>query len=452
MEAECREIDETGSWSAVYQEIRQQSCELPCKVAKLPENKNRNRYRDVSPFDHSRICLQFGTNNYINASLIPVEEAQRNYILTQGPLPNTCGSFWEMVWEQRSRGVVMLNRVVEKGSIKCAQYWPQREERDAVFEDTNFKLTFVSEDVKSYYTVRQLELENLSTAETREILHFHYTTWPDFGVPESPASFLNFLFKVRESGCLTSEGPVVVHCSAGIGRSGTFCLVDSCLLLMSARKDPSSVRIREVLLEMRRYRMGLIQTADQLRFSYLAVIEGAKYIGGDTSLQESWKELSKEEDEPPEFTPPPPPPPPRDPPVDRVESSFFPEHQEVLQQMQTCSLGSSQEPELRKRNLAAPLPPLPPADVLMEDPPSPAPPKPPRQQQHLEKEKLEEEKLEKEMEEKEEKMEESFEGPLEELDPPKDPQSPGSWPLLTNVCLVSFLAVGAYVCYRACFH
>ncbi|KAF3861127.1 hypothetical protein F7725_001382 [Dissostichus mawsoni] len=98
---------------------------------------------------------------------------------------------------------------------------------------------------------------------------------------------------------------------------------------MSARKDPSSVRIREVLLEMRRYRMGLIQTADQLRFSYLAVIEGAKYIGGDTSLQDFWKELSKEEDEPPEFTPPPPPPP-RDPPVDRVESSFFPEHQEAL--------------------------------------------------------------------------------------------------------------------------
>ncbi|KAI4788963.1 hypothetical protein KUCAC02_035520 [Chaenocephalus aceratus] len=155
-------------------------------------------------------------------------------------------------------------------------------------------------------------------------------------------------------------------------------------------------------------------------------------------------------------------------------------------------LRSSQEPELRKRNLAAPLPPLPPADVLMEDPPSPAPPKPPRQQQHLdeekmekekleeekleeekleeekmekekleeekleeeklEEEKLEEEKLEEEKLEEEEKKRESFEGPLEELDPPKDPQSPGSWPLLTNVCLVSFLAVGAYVCYRACFH
>ncbi|XP_070600728.1 tyrosine-protein phosphatase non-receptor type 1 isoform X1 [Erythrolamprus reginae] len=242
-----------------------------------------------------------------------MEEANRSYILTQGPLPNTCGHFWEMVWEQKSRGVVMLNRVMEKGSIKCAQYWPQKEETIMFFEDTNFTLTLLSEDVKSYYTVRRLELKNLMTNETREILHFHYTTWPDFGVPESPASFLNFLFKVRESGSLNPEhGPIVVHCSAGIGRSGTFCLVDTCLLLMDKRKDPSSVDIKQVLLEMRKYRMGLIQTADQLRFSYLAVTEGAKFIMGDSSVPEQWKELSNEDlDPPPEHIPPPPRPPKR---------------------------------------------------------------------------------------------------------------------------------------------
>lgn len=436
MEAEFREIDENGSWSAVYQEIRQQSCELPCKLAKLPENKTRNRYRDVSPFDHSRICLQLGSNDYINASLITAEEAQRNYILTQGPLPNTCGHFWEMVWEQRTRGVVMLNRVIEKGSVKCAQYWPQREEKDAIFEDTNFKLTFVSEDVKSYYTVRQLELENLSTQETREILHFHYTTWPDFGVPESPASFLNFLFKVRESGCLNSDqGPVVVHCSAGIGRSGTFCLVDTCLLLMSLRKDPSSVRIRNVLLEMRRYRMGLIQTADQLRFSYLAVIEGAKYIKGDTSLQESWKELSNEEDDPPEFTPPPPLPPPRDPPNGKPERSFFPGNDELIRHIETRSLGSTPESELRKRNIAAPQPPPHSADQIdghmgVGDITSKAPNK--SQQQH-------------EVEQPE--LPEAAEQPKESS------PVPGAWsPLLTNVCLCTALALSAYACYRAYFH
>ncbi|XP_068609644.1 tyrosine-protein phosphatase non-receptor type 1-like [Brachionichthys hirsutus] len=357
MEAEFREIDENGSWNAVYQEVRQQSCELPCQVAKLPENKSLNRYRDVSPFDHSRIRLQLGANDYINASLMAVEEAQRKYILTQGPLPNTCGDFWEMVWEQRSRGVVMLNRVIEKGCIKCAQYWPHRGEKDMFFKDTDLRLTLVSEDIESCYTVRQLALDNLSTQETRQILHFHYTTWPDFGVPESPASFLNFLFKVRESGCMSADqGPVVVHCSAGIGRSGTFCLVDTCLLLLSIREQPSSVRIREVLLEMRRHRMGLIQTADQLRFSYLAIIEGANYIKGDASLQESWKELSSEEDDPPEFAPPPLPPP-REPYGSEETPSFFPDNDEIIQQMQIRSLRTSPASGLRQRSIGARQPP-----------------------------------------------------------------------------------------------
>ncbi|KAM9342811.1 tyrosine-protein phosphatase non-receptor type 1 isoform 2-T2 [Pholidichthys leucotaenia] len=341
-----------------------------------------------------------------------------------GPLPSTCGHFWEMVWEQRTRGVVMLNRVIEKGSIKCAQYWPLREERDVIFEDTNFKLTLVSEDIKSYYTVRQLELENLPTQETREILHFHYTTWPDFGVPESPASFLNFLFKVRESGCLNSDtGPVVVHCSAGIGRSGTFCLVDTCLLLMSLRKDPSSVRIRDVLLEMRRHRMGLIQTADQLRFSYLAVIEGAKYIKGDASLQGSWKELSNEEDDPPKFTPPPVPPP-RDVHNGNVEPSFFPENDGLIQQMESHSLGTSQE-TLRRRTIAACQPPPDSAGQL---------------DGHVK------------TQEKPQHETEKLELP-EEKQPEESTPVPGAWsPLLANVCLCTALALSAYACYRAYFH
>ncbi|POI35443.1 hypothetical protein CIB84_000806 [Bambusicola thoracicus] len=348
MEKEFHRLDQAGSWAAIYQDIRHEASDFPCKVAKHPRNKNRNRYRDVSPFDHSRIKLNQGDNDYINASLIKMEEAQRSYILTQGPLPNTCGHFWEMVWEQKSRGVVMLNRVMEKGSIKCAQYWPRKEEKEMFFEDTNLKLTLVSEDIKSYYTVRQLELENLTMQETREILHFHYTTWPDFGVPESPASFLNFLFKVRESGSLNPEyGPVVVHCSAGIGRSGTFCLVDTCLLLMDKRKDPSSVDVKQVLLEMRKYRMGLIQTADQLRFSYLAVIEGAKFIMGDASVQEQWKELSNEDlDPPPEHTPPPPRPPKRTSEMHNgrmhEHAEFFPKHQVVEEEIR-CSVSTAEE-------------------------------------------------------------------------------------------------------------
>ncbi|XP_043351479.1 tyrosine-protein phosphatase non-receptor type 1 isoform X3 [Dermochelys coriacea] len=294
IEKEFHQLDQAASWALIYQDIRHEASDFPCKVAKHPRNKNRNRYRDVSPFDHSRIKLTKGDNDYINASLIKMEEAQRSYILTQGPLPNTCGHFWEMVWEQKSRGVVMLNRVMEKGSIKCAQYWPQKEEKEMLFEDTNLKLTLISEDVKSYYTVRQLELENLTAQETREILHFHYTTWPDFGVPESPASFLNFLFKVRESGSLSPEhGPIVVHCSAGIGRSGTFCLVDTCLLL------------------------------------------------------EQWKELSNEDlDPPPEHTPPPPRPPKRTSEMHNgrmhEHTEFFPKHPVVEEEIR-CAVSTVEE-------------------------------------------------------------------------------------------------------------
>ncbi|CAO2594344.1 Tyrosine-protein phosphatase non-receptor type 2 [Lemmus lemmus] len=274
IEREFEELDAQCRWQPLYLEIRNESHDYPHRVAKFPENRNRN--------DHSRVKLQSTENDYINASLVDMEEAQRSYILTQGPLPNTCCHFWLMVWQQKTKAVVMLNRTVEKESVKCAQYWPT-DDREMLFKETGFSVKLLSEDVKSYYTVHLLQLENINSGETRTISHFHYTTWPDFGVPESPASFLNFLFKVRESGSLnTDHGPAVIHCSAGIGRSGTFSLVDTCLVLMEKGED---VNVKQVLLNMRKYRMGLIQTPDQLRFSYMAIIEGAKYTQGDSNIQ-----------------------------------------------------------------------------------------------------------------------------------------------------------------------
>ncbi|XP_034016181.1 tyrosine-protein phosphatase non-receptor type 2 [Thalassophryne amazonica] len=299
MDQDFEEMDSEGRWQKLYLEIRTQSHECSYKVAKYPENRNRNRYRDVSPFDHSRVKLENTENDYINASLVVMEEAQRSYILTQGPLRNTCGHFWLMIWEQKTKAVIMLNRVIEKGSEQCAQYWPTAEEKELAFRDTRFLIKLLSEDIKSYYTTRVLELQNINTGEKRNIYHFHYTTWPDFGVPESPASFLNFLFEVRESGALgVDHGPAVVHCSAGIGRSGTFSLVDTCLVLMDKRKDPSSVDIKSILLDMRKYRMGLIQTPDQLRFSYMAVLEGARHNKDNSSSQKPWRELSNDNHEP----------------------------------------------------------------------------------------------------------------------------------------------------------
>ncbi|XP_058133251.1 tyrosine-protein phosphatase non-receptor type 2 isoform X4 [Dasypus novemcinctus] len=260
VELEFEELDAQSRWQQLYLEIRNESHDYPHRVAKFPENRNRNRYRDVSPYDHSRVKLQNTENDYINASLVDIEEAERSYVLTQ---------------------------------VKCAQYWPTKDDREMLFKETGFSVKLLSEDVKSYYTVHLLQLENINSGETRTISHFHYTTWPDFGVPESPASFLNFLFKVRESGSLNPEhGPAVIHCSAGIGRSGTFSLVDTCLVLMEKGDD---INIKQVLLNMRKYRMGLIQTPDQLRFSYMAILEGAKFIKGDSNIQKQWKELSKED-------------------------------------------------------------------------------------------------------------------------------------------------------------
>lgn len=304
MEAEFHEIDKKNSWALVYQQIRNQSSnyDYSYKDAKKIENKNLNRYRDVNPYDHSRVRLERGDKDYINASLVALPAAKRAYILTQGPLPVTAGHFWLMVWEQKSKAVLMLNRIIEKNTIKCHQYWPLGScnggDDDMILNDVSLKVTFLKKKELSHYTYGELMLTDLQSGQSRIVLHFHYTTWPDFGVPESPAAFLNFLMAVRESGALNTDvGPPIVHCSAGIGRSGTFCLVDSCLVLIEESGNPNSVNIQEILLEMRRYRMGLIQTPDQLRFSYLAIIEGAKKILiGENNKQEMTNSLNSNDD------------------------------------------------------------------------------------------------------------------------------------------------------------
>ncbi|XP_035243220.1 tyrosine-protein phosphatase non-receptor type 1-like isoform X2 [Anguilla anguilla] len=390
VEAEFREIEEK-QWSVFFQELDVISNNLPFKHAKLPENKGRNRYREVSPFDHSRVRLQAGTNDYINASLVIIKEARRKYILTQGPLPSTCGHFWQMVWEQRSFGVVMLNRIIELGSVKCTQYWPPSEIKELEFRDTGFKLTLIKEDEKANCIIRHLELENTKTQEARHVIHFHYTAWPDFGPPENPTSFLSFILFVRVSGCLSEDkGPLVVHCSAGIGRSGVFCLVDTCLLLMTTRKDPYSVCVRDVLLEMRKYRMDLVQTPQQLRFAYVAILEGVKPILRSLAIQQSpvmrsldpfgrmapkwvhghhipfegvssWRSQepmtdSDEEDAPFTFRTSSPP---RRAPIGSDESCFFSGTEEEDSMMREASCSGGHSPRWRSCRDAPPPPPLP---------------------------------------------------------------------------------------------
>lgn len=287
VEMEFMDIDSKGAWTILYQHIRSECShyEYTALEAKKTENKNLNRYRDVSPYDHSRVKLSKGPCDYINASLVTLNKANRRYILTQGPLSHTTGHFWLMVWEQNCKAVLMLNKVIEKKQEKCHQYWPLGLNDEMVLKDVGLKVLLVSEKCASYFVIRTLRLTEMESGNSHDILHFHYTTWPDFGVPDSPTAFLDFLMVVRQKGVLNPNvGPPVVHCSAGIGRSGTFCLVDSCLVLIE-EGGIESVNVRDILLEMRKCRMGLIQTPDQLRFSYLAIIEGAKRYANKDNMQ-----------------------------------------------------------------------------------------------------------------------------------------------------------------------
>ncbi|XP_047737636.1 tyrosine-protein phosphatase non-receptor type 2 isoform X2 [Hyalella azteca] len=267
----------------VFQKVRTDGTyDFPLTEAKSAINRPLNRYRDVLPYDHSRIILEHPTTNYINASLLKVESVQRQYILTQGPLSTTSQHFWLMVWQQQTKGIIMLNKTIEKNMIKCDQYWPLGSSNGGqdsmTFPGVGLQVDLVSEAKHHHYTYRVLRLTETSSGNSREVLHFHYTTWPDFGVPQSPEAFNKFLNVVIKSGSLdASVGPAIVHCSAGIGRSGTFCLVDTLLLMLDQGVCGSNVgTVLEVLLDMRRYRMGLIQTPDQLRFSYQAIVQGAR--------------------------------------------------------------------------------------------------------------------------------------------------------------------------------
>ncbi|XP_032598680.1 tyrosine-protein phosphatase non-receptor type 61F isoform X2 [Drosophila grimshawi] len=302
----------TGSgWHRYYKEICE-ICEREAKVklfttleSERSQNRGLNRYRDVNPYDHSRIVLKRGSVDYINANLVKLERADRQYILTQGPLRDTVGHFWLMVWEQESCAILMLNKLMEKKQIKCHRYWPDQlgAQQALNLQDVGLSVELVCCENYQNFVRRWFKLTDLETKKSREVMQFHYTTWPDFGIPSSPDAFLKFLQQVRDSGGLKEDvGPAVVHCSAGIGRSGTFCLVDCCLVLVDKYGD---CNVSNVLCELRSYRLGLIQTADQLDFSYQAIIEGIKklndpsFLGAEEPIISNDTDAQTQEEQPP---------------------------------------------------------------------------------------------------------------------------------------------------------
>ncbi|XP_058837842.1 tyrosine-protein phosphatase non-receptor type 61F isoform X2 [Topomyia yanbarensis] len=324
IEVEYNEIESRNGWCSVFQDIREKSeqearqKDFSTNESKKLDNRRLNRYRDVSPYDHSRIVLKRGETDYINANLVKMERADRTYILCQGPLPLTVGHFWLMVWEYNSRAILMLNKLIEKKQIKCHLYWPEKigEEHKLELPEVQLAIEYLKCIEYKNFCKRTFRLTDMESSKSREVVQFHYTTWPDFGIPSSPVAFLQFLKDVRDSGALDKDvGPPIIHCSAGIGRSGTFCLVDCCLVLID-KEGEDKVSVQNVLLELRQYRMGLIQTVDQLYFSYQAIIEGMKRM--NNSSFEDFEELSvvvassqptSDQDTENDDTPPPLPPP-----------------------------------------------------------------------------------------------------------------------------------------------
>ncbi|KAF9088030.1 hypothetical protein BGX29_000494 [Mortierella sp. GBA35] len=206
----------------------------------------KNRYNNVWPFDHTRVKikeLEQGGDDYINASLLSPPFGQRSYIATQAPLPSTFQDFWKIIWEQNSRVVVMLTREVEMGRIKCHKYWPTAQE--PVLDLGAVQVTFVSEyqphGGSASVLVRQMRLRHAQSPDVpeRTITQLQYTGWPDFGVPETPLEVLQLIELADMHNTPASAGSMVVHCSAGCGRTGAFCVIDS--VLSELKRRPESI-------------------------------------------------------------------------------------------------------------------------------------------------------------------------------------------------------------------
>ncbi|GAB1859994.1 Tyrosine-protein phosphatase non-receptor type 9 [Camponotus japonicus] len=271
---------------AEYAEIRQRPPDGSFNNAKLKSNQSKNRYTDVLCYDHSRVCLSQvdgdATSDYINANFVDGYKQKNAFISTQGPLPKTCGDFWRMVWEQQTLVIVMTTRVVERGRTKCTQYWNPEPGYDV--QVGGFTITTLEVDKNRDYTISMLLITNTKTDETREVCHMLYTAWPDYGVPKSASALLQFLSLVRQqqSKLLASRGdtwaghprgpPIVVHCSAGIGRTGTFCTLDICI---SRLEDTGTVDVRGTVEKIRAQRAYSIQMPDQYFFCHVALVEYA---------------------------------------------------------------------------------------------------------------------------------------------------------------------------------
>ncbi|XP_056656711.1 receptor-type tyrosine-protein phosphatase beta isoform X2 [Monodelphis domestica] len=257
--------------SKEYEDLKEVGRNQSCDTALLPENRGKNRYNNILPYDTTRVKLSNvdddPCSDYINASYIPGNNFRREYIATQGPLPGTKDDFWKMSWEQNVHNIVMVTQCVEKGRVKCDHYWPA--DQDSLYYG-DLIVQMLSESVLSEWTIREFKICSEEQLDANRLIrHFHYTVWPDHGVPETTQSLIQFVRTVRDYINRTpGAGPTIVHCSAGVGRTGTFIALDRILQQLDSK---DSVDIYGAVHDLRLHRVHMVQTECQYVYLHQCV-------------------------------------------------------------------------------------------------------------------------------------------------------------------------------------
>uniref|UniRef100_A0A7N6BRE3 protein-tyrosine-phosphatase n=1 Tax=Anabas testudineus TaxID=64144 RepID=A0A7N6BRE3_ANATE len=249
----------------------------PWETAKKDENRNKNRYGNIIAYDHTRVRLQLldgdPHSDYINANYIDGYHRPRHYIATQGPMQETVRDFWRMVWQENSASIVMVTNLVEVGRVKCVRYWPDETE---VYGD--IKVTLIETEPLAEYVIRTFTVQKKGHHEIRELRQFHFTSWPDHGVPCYATGLLGFIRQVKFLNP-PDAGPIVVHCSAGAGRTGCFIAVD---IMLDMAENEGVVDIFNCIRELRSQRVNMVQTEEQYVFVHDAILEAC--LCGNTAI------------------------------------------------------------------------------------------------------------------------------------------------------------------------
>uniref|UniRef100_A0A4W4G1L6 protein-tyrosine-phosphatase n=1 Tax=Electrophorus electricus TaxID=8005 RepID=A0A4W4G1L6_ELEEL len=309
--ADNSEKPKQGFWEE-FEVLQQQECKLlyPRKEGQRPENKSKNRYKNILPFDTTRVEIREAEpdvpgSDYINSCVnTAVSETHyitheggrhgdegKVFIATQGCLQNTVNDFWKMVYQENTHVIVMTTKEMERGRNKCVRYWP---DIGTAKEFGKVSVRNTEEHTAQDYILRELEVTWTDRKEPpRYIWHYQYLSWPDHGVPNEPGGVLNFLEQVnRTQNAIPDTGPVVVHCSAGIGRTGTIIVIDILIDIINRQGLDCDIDIPKTIQRVRQQRSGMVQTEAQYKFIYMAV---QQYI--DTAqkrLEEEQKNKTKE--------------------------------------------------------------------------------------------------------------------------------------------------------------